>query len=100
MVDRGAGEILITSIDRDGSMIGYDLELVREIVDAVNVPVIASGGAGTYQDLVDAVKMGGAAAVAAGSMFHFTEQTPLLAKGHLEAAGIPVRRSFQAIALA
>ena len=91
---RGAGEILITSIERDGTFEGYDLELIRAVVRAVNIPVIASGGAGRYQHMVDAVKQAGAAAVAAASMFHFTEQTPAGAKAALQAAGIPVRRSY------
>lgn len=92
--DRGAGEILITSIDRDGTMQGFDLPLIDAIVNAVNIPVIASGGAGCYQDFVDAVKLGGASAVAAASMFHFTEQTPAGAKSALAAAGIQIRQPF------
>ena len=89
--DRGAGEILLTSIDADGTMEGYDLELVRRVVDAVSIPVIAAGGAGSYADLVSALLDGGAAAVAAASIFHFTEQTPLEAKHYLRERGIPVR---------
>jgi imidazole glycerol-phosphate synthase subunit HisF len=89
--DAGAGEILLTSIDRDGTMTGYDLELIRLVTDAVSIPVIASGGAGTYDHLVRAVVDGRASAVAAAAMFHFTQQTPLEAKRHLAAAGIPVR---------
>jgi len=92
--DRGAGEILITSIERDGTMTGYDLELIATIVDAVKVPVIAAGGAGTYQHLVDAVLIAGASAVAAASMFHFTEQTPAGAKEALSAAGVQTRTNF------
>lgn len=91
---RGAGEILITSIDRDGTMCGYDLELISRVVEAVDVPVIASGGAGNYDHLVEAVTQGGAAAVAAASIFHFTEQTPEEAKRHLERAGLAIRRNF------
>lgn len=91
VADRGAGEILLTSIDRDGTMTGYDLDLVSTVADAVSIPVIASGGAGSYQDMVDAVLRGGAAAVAASSMFLFTEQTPRMAKEFMAAAGIPVR---------
>lgn len=87
----GAGEILITSIDRDGTMAGYDLGLIEAIASSVNIPIIASGGAGSYQHMVDAVIQGGAAAVAAASMFHFTEQTPAGAKRALAEAGIPVR---------
>ncbi len=93
--DRGAGEILITSIERDGSMQGYDLALIETVVNAVNVPIIASGGAGNYQDMIDAVKIGGASAVAAASIFHFTEQTPAEAKAAMASAGIPIRRSFK-----
>lgn len=91
---RGAGEILITSIDRDGTMSGYDLDLVSAVASAVDIPVIASGGAGSYQDMVNAVTQGGASAVAAASIFHFTEQTPAGAKAALAAAGIPVRTPF------
>lgn len=90
---RGAGEILITSIDRDGTMTGYDLELVREVTSAVRIPVIASGGAGNYLHLAQALEVGGASAVAAASIFHFTEQTPLEAKKFLQSRGHPVRRS-------
>jgi cyclase len=88
---RGAGEILITSVERDGTMAGYDLELVRLVADRVKIPVIASGGAGTYGHLYEALTTGGATAVAAASIFHFTEQTPLEAKQFLAARGIPVR---------
>lgn len=97
--DRGAGEILITSIERDGTLDGYDLELIAAVVRAVNVPVIASGGAGNYQHMVDAVTQAGASAVAAASMFHFTEQTPAGAKAALAAAGVPVRRAFADVAV-
>lgn len=92
--DRGAGEILITSIERDGTMEGYDLELIENVVQAVKIPVIASGGAGNYQHMVDAVLQAGASAVAAASMFHFTEQTPAGAKAAMMAAGIPVRSNY------
>ncbi|GFO68505.1 imidazole glycerol phosphate synthase cyclase subunit [Geomonas limicola] len=88
---RGAGEILITSVERDGTMTGYDLELIRLVADRVKIPVIASGGAGNYGHLHEALTVGGAAAVAAASIFHFTEQTPLEAKKFLAAQGIPVR---------
>jgi cyclase len=91
---RGAGEILITSIERDGTFQGYDLALIEAVVNAVNIPVIASGGAGNYQHMVDAVKQAGASAVAAASMFHFTEQTPAGAKAAMQAAGMPVRQKF------
>jgi len=94
MEDRGAGEILITSIDRDGTMQGYDLRLIETLVRAVQVPIIASGGAGNYQHMIDVVKNAGASAVAAASIFHFTEQTPAGAKAALASAGIPVRQTF------
>lgn len=93
--DRGAGEILITSIERDGSMQGYDLPLIEAVVRAVDIPVIASGGAGNYQHMVEAVTQAGASAVAAASIFHFTEQTPAGAKAALAAAGVPVRQAYQ-----
>lgn len=93
---RGAGEILLTSIERDGTMQGYDLPLVQAVAAAVSVPVIASGGAGTYAHMVEAVRDAGASAVAAASMFHFTEQTPAGAKAALAAAGVPVRKTFAA----
>ncbi len=87
----GAGEILLTSIDRDGTMTGYDIELTRRVSDAVSVPVIASGGAGTYAHMAEVLREGRASAVAAASMFHFSEQTPLEAKRHLQVQGLPVR---------
>lgn len=87
----GAGEMLLTSIERDGAMGGYDLELIQQVSGAVNIPVIASGGAGNYEDLYMALTSGKAAAVAAASIFHFTEQTPLAAKEYLHDKGIPVR---------
>ena len=86
----GAGEILITSIERDGTMKGYDLELISRVVKAVSIPVIASGGAGNYKDMLKAIKAG-ASAVAAASIFHFTEQTPLEAKDYLRSKGVSVR---------
>lgn len=88
----GAGEILLTSIDQDGTMEGYDLATIRRVADAVAIPVIASGGAGSYDDMARALGDGGASAVAAASIFHFTEQTPLGAKEHLRKLGFPVRR--------
>jgi cyclase len=91
---RGAGEILLTSIERDGTMDGYDLALVEKITRAVEIPVIASGGAGSYQHMIDVVQKAGASAVAAASIFHFTELTPAGAKAAMQAAGIPVRRNF------
>ena len=86
----GAGEILLTSIDRDGTLSGYDLELTRAVAQAVSIPVIASGGAGSYADMAGALEQG-AAAVAAAAMFHFTQQTPLEAKRYLRGRGFPVR---------
>lgn len=86
----GAGEIILTSIDKDGTMNGYDLELISLVAKAVSIPVIASGGAGGYADLESAIKQG-AAAVAAASIFHFTEQTPLEAKRYLAGLGLPTR---------
>jgi len=87
---RGAGEILLTSIDRDGTMAGYDLDLLRTVADRVTVPVIASGGAGSYEHMAEAIESG-ASAVAAASIFHFTEMTPLEAKRFLSTRGVPVR---------
>lgn len=91
MVDYGAGEILLTSMDRDGTKIGFDLELTRAISEAVNVPVIASGGVGELQHLVDGVKEGKADAVLAASIFHFAEYTIEEAKRKMAAAGIEMR---------
>lgn len=91
---RGAGEILITSIERDGTMEGYDLELVGRVARAVNLPVIASGGAGSYEHMRQAISEAGASAVAAASMFHYTEQTPAGAKQYLAAAGMPIRANY------
>lgn len=88
---QGAGEILLTSIDRDGTMQGYDVALTRAVTDAVRIPVIASGGAGNYEHMAEVLRDGGASAVAAASMFHFTEQTPKSAKQYLAAQGFPVR---------
>lgn len=91
LADRGAGEILITSIERDGTMQGYDLALIERVVAAVTIPVIASGGAGNYEHMRQAIVDAGASAVAAASIFHYTQQTPAEAKKHLAAAGVPVR---------
>ncbi|GGY51685.1 imidazole glycerol phosphate synthase subunit HisF [Parvularcula lutaonensis] len=88
---RGAGEILLTSMDRDGVKTGYDLELLRAVTDAVNIPVIASGGAGELQHLSDAVTEGGASAVLAASIFHFGTYTIEEAKRAMQEDGIPVR---------
>lgn len=87
----GAGEILITSIDRDGTMSGYDIELTKMISEAVSIPVIASGGAGSYEDVYSAINQGRASAIAAASIFQFTQQTPLGAKEFLNQRGICVR---------
>jgi cyclase len=89
-VERGAGEILLTSMDRDGTSDGYDLELTAAVSDAVGVPVIASGGAGELEHLVDALRAG-ADAVLCASIFHYGQYTIAEAKAHIAAAGIPVR---------
>jgi imidazole glycerol-phosphate synthase subunit HisF len=91
VTELGAGEILLTSMDRDGSKIGFDLELTRAIADAVPIPVIASGGVGNLDHLVDGVRFGHASAVLAASIFHFGEYTIREAKMRLAEAGIPVR---------
>jgi cyclase len=92
----GAGEILLTSMDRDGAKNGYDIELLRAIRDVVRVPIIASGGAGNVQHMADAVVKGGADAVLAASIFHFGEATVTDAKRALAAAGAPVRMTESA----
>lgn len=89
--EKGAGEILLTSMDRDGTRTGFNLPLTRAISDAVRIPVIASGGVGTLDHLVEGVTEGGASAVLAASIFHFGEFTIGEAKAHMDAAGIPVR---------
>ncbi len=91
MADSGAGEILLTSMDRDGTKAGFDLELTRAVSDAVPVPVIASGGVGTLDHLVDGVVQGHASAVLAASIFHFGTFTIADAKAHLAKHGVPVR---------
>ncbi|MFT7060523.1 MAG: cyclase [Pseudorhodobacter sp.] len=91
VVEKGAGEILLTSMDRDGTKAGFNLPLTRAISEAVHVPVIASGGVGTLDHLVEGVKIGGASAVLAASIFHFGTYTIGEAKAHMAAAGIPVR---------
>jgi cyclase len=88
---RGAGEILLTSIDRDGTMEGYDIELIRRVTSTVRIPVIACGGAGKPDDFVHAVQDGGASAVAAASIFQFTQITPANVKDFLRANGIDTR---------
>ena len=87
----GAGEVLLTSMDRDGTTDGYDLELTREVAEAVSVPVIASGGAGELDHLVEAVQAGHADAVLCASIFHYGQHTIAEAKARMERAGIPVR---------
>ncbi|MEM7496761.1 MAG: imidazole glycerol phosphate synthase subunit HisF [Pseudomonadota bacterium] len=91
MEARGAGEILLTSMDRDGTKAGFNLALTRTIADALEIPVIASGGVGTLDHLVEGVAEGHASAVLAASIFHFGEHTIGEAKAHMAAAGIPVR---------
>jgi imidazole glycerol-phosphate synthase subunit HisF len=93
VVGLGAGEILLTSMDKDGTKSGYDIALTRAVSDAVTVPVIASGGVGTLDHLVEGIRDGRASAVLAASIFHFGEQTIDDAKAALAAAGIPVRQA-------
>jgi cyclase len=87
----GAGEILLTSIERDGTMQGYDLDLINSVTRNAGIPVIASGGAGSYQDMYEAISVANCSAVAAASIFHFTQQTPMEAKKFLSANRIAVR---------
>ncbi|WDR07364.1 imidazole glycerol phosphate synthase subunit HisF [Devosia rhodophyticola] len=91
MVERGAGELLVTSMDRDGTKSGFDIKLIRAITDTVNVPVVASGGVGTLDHLVEGVREGHASAVLAASIFHFGTFTIPQAKQHLHDHGIAVR---------
>ncbi len=91
MAEHGAGEILLTSMDRDGTKSGFDLELTRSVSDAVGVPVIASGGVGNLDHLADGVQQGGADAVLAASIFHYGEYTVAQAKARMAQRGIPVR---------
>ncbi len=91
MAEMGAGEILLTSMDRDGTKIGFDLELTRAVSDAVPVPVIASGGVGALQHLSEGIRLGGADAVLAASIFHYGEFTVAQAKALMAHDGIPVR---------
>jgi cyclase len=88
---RGAGEILLTSMDGDGTKEGYDIDLTRAISDAVRIPVIASGGAGRPEHFAQALTAGGAAAALAASLFHFRELSIMQVKAHLAAAGVAVR---------
>jgi cyclase len=91
VVERGAGEILLTSMDRDGTKAGYDIALTRAVADAVRVPVIASGGVGNLDHLVEGIRDGHATAVLAASIFHFGTYTIEQAKRHMAAAGLPMR---------
>lgn len=91
MADLGAGEILLTSMDRDGTRSGFDIELTRTLADSVSVPVIASGGVGTLDHLVEGIRDGHASAVLAASIFHFGEYSIPEAKAHMAAAGVAIR---------
>lgn len=91
MVGNGAGEILLTSMDRDGTGIGFDIALTRAIADSIPVPVIASGGVGNLDHLVEGVRDGHATAVLAATIFHFGEHSIQEAKAHMENAGVPMR---------
>jgi cyclase len=97
MVGYGAGELLVTSMDRDGTKAGFDIPLTRTIADAVRVPVIASGGVGTLDHLVEGVRDAHASAVLAASIFHFGTYTLAEAKAHLRAGGIAVREDMEAV---
>ena len=91
MQDCGAGELLVTSMDRDGTQIGYDIDLIKKISSNVNIPLIASGGVGNLDHLVEGIKLGNASAVLAASIFHYGNYSILEAKQYLESKGIPVR---------
>ena len=91
MEKSGAGELLVTSMDRDGTQVGYDIDLMSKITFAVNSPVIASGGVGTLDHLVDGIKLGNASAVLAASIFHYGKYSVKQAKEYLDSKGIPVR---------
>ena len=91
MEDFGAGELLVTSMDRDGTQIGYDIDLIKKISSKVNIPLIASGGVGNLDHLVEGVKLGNANAVLAASIFHYGKHSVLEAKQYLKSKGIPVR---------
>jgi imidazole glycerol-phosphate synthase subunit HisF len=94
VVERGAGEILLTSMDRDGTGIGYDLELTRSVADAIRAPVIASGGVGSLEHLVEGIRDGHATAVLAASIFHFGVYSIAEAKTYMARAGLPMRLDF------
>ena len=87
----GAGEILLTSMDKDGTKSGYDIDLLKKVTDKVNIPVIASGGVGNLEHLYDGIKKGGASAVLAASIFHYGEFTIQQAKKYLASKDVPVR---------
>ncbi len=89
--DSGAGELLVTSMDRDGTQIGYDIDLIKKISSKVNIPLIASGGVGNLDHLVEGIKLGNANAVLAASIFHYGKHSVLEAKQYLKSKGIPVR---------
>ena len=91
MEDSGAGELLVTSMDRDGTQIGYDIDLIKKISSKVNIPLIASGGVGNLDHLVDGIKLGNASAVLAASIFHYGKHSVQEAKEYLDSKGIPVR---------
>ena len=91
MEESGAGELLITSMDKDGTQVGYDIELVSQISSSVNIPIIASGGVGNLDHLVDGIKLGNASAVLAASIFHYGKYSIKQAKDYLDSKGIPVR---------
>ena len=91
VVRRGAGEILLTSMDCDGTKQGYDLELIRQVSDSVSIPVVACGGVGNYADFAPGVLEGGASAVAAANIFHFIEHSTIVAKAHLLRSGVDIR---------
>ena len=91
MEDCGAGELLVTSMDRDGTQIGYDIELMSNISSKINIPIIASGGVGNLDHLVDGIKLGNASAVLAASIFHYGTYSIMQAKEYLDLKGIPVR---------
>ena len=93
MEENGAGELLVTSMDRDGTQVGYDIELMSKIPSQVNIPVIASGGVGNLDHLVDGVKLGKASAVLAASIFHYGKHSIREAKEYLHSKGVLVRLS-------